>query len=120
MPKLDISSGEWGRNSGMPKLDIWLGDWGRDSGMPKLHFSSKDGRMTITWGNHFEALGKYSPGLFLGSKECSARILKLLCPDSGEGSAEIPKVPFLLAGSREPMCKLEPSTGGSIVPISGC
>jgi len=76
--------------------------------------------MTITWGNHFEALGKYSPGLFLGSKECSARILKLLCPDSGEGSAEIPKVPFLLAGSREPMCKLEPSTGGSIVPISGC
>ena len=120
MPKLDIRSGDQGRNSGMPKLDICLGDWGRDSGMPKLHFSSKDGRMTIAWGNHFEALGKYSPGLFSGSKECSACILKSLCPDSGEGSAGIPKVPFLLAGSREPMCKLEPSTSGSIVPIAGC
>ena len=120
MPKLDICLGDWGRESGMPKLDICSGDWGRDSGMPKLHFSSKDGRMTIAWGNRFEALGKYSPGLFSGSKECSACILKSLCPDSGEGGAGIPKVPFLPAGSGEPMCEPEPSTGGSIVPIAGC
>ena len=120
MPKLDICSGDWGHNSGMPKLDICLGNWGHDSSMPKLHFFSGDGRMTIAWGNHFEALGKYLPGLFLGSKECSAYILKSLCPDSGEGSAGIPKVPFLPAGSREPMCKPEPSTGSSIVPIASC
>ena len=115
-----LSTGNGECLASMPVSDCSSGDGGHDSGMPKLHFSSKDGRITIAWGNHFEALGKYSLGLFLGSKECSACILKSLCPDSGEGGAGIPKVPFLPAGSGEPMCEPEPSTGGSIVPIAGC